>query len=117
MTDIIEFTGDLGLTPFDPAAYLTSDAAQAALLADASESGDAAYIKHALAIVARAQGMTKVAAEIGMPRQQLHRALAAKGNPTLDTLAKVTHALGFRLRIEPIDAHGGPLAKPAKAAA
>ncbi len=38
-----------------------------------------------------------MAAETGVKRQQLYRALSEDGNPTLETLTKVISALGFRL--------------------
>jgi len=41
--------------------------------------------------------MSGLAAETGVKRQQLYRALSADGNPTLETLTKVVKALGFRL--------------------
>jgi len=46
---------------FDPAAYLDSDMARAAYLTEAFETGDVAFIADALGVVARAQGMTRVA--------------------------------------------------------
>lgn len=44
--------------PFDPAQYLTSPEAQAELLSDALETGDAGYIANALGVIARARGMS-----------------------------------------------------------
>ena len=44
--------------------------------------------------------MWGLAAEIGVKRQQLYRALSEEGNPTLETLTKVIGALGFRLSVE-----------------
>ena len=43
--------------------------------------------------------MAGIAAETGVARQQLYRALSENGNPTLDTLTKVMAALGFRLSV------------------
>ena len=53
-------------------------------------------------VVARAHGMTQVERDTGMKRQALYRALSTKGNPTLDTLLKVTRALGLKVTIEPV---------------
>jgi probable addiction module antidote protein len=47
------------LTIYDPAAALIDDEEIAVFMADASESGDAGYIAHALGIVARAKQMTR----------------------------------------------------------
>ena len=86
--------------PVELAPYYESEAAQEELLNDALATGHAGYIANALGIVARARGMAGLAAEIGVKRQQLYRALSEDGNPTLETLTKVIGALGFRLSVE-----------------
>jgi probable addiction module antidote protein len=88
------------LTRFDAADYLTEADDQADLLADALATGDAHVIAQAIGIVARAHGMTELAKETGMKRQQLYRALGPDGNPTLGTMLKLLPALGLRMRIE-----------------
>jgi probable addiction module antidote protein len=89
------------LTRFDAAEHLTDPEDQAELIADAIASGDAGYISHALGVIARAHGMTQVERDTGMKRQALYRALSKEGNPTLETLLKVTKALGLKVSIEP----------------
>lgn len=86
--------------PVDLAPYYDSAAAQAELLNDALATGHAGYIANALGIVARARGMSGLATETGVKRQQLYRALSQDGNPTLETLLKVLGALGLRLKVE-----------------
>ncbi|WP_324698764.1 MULTISPECIES: addiction module antidote protein [Novosphingobium] len=88
------------LTRFDAAEHLTEPSDQAELLADAVATGDASVIASAIGIVARAHGMTDLARETGMKRQQLYRAFGPDGNPTLETMVKVLPALGLRMRIE-----------------
>jgi probable addiction module antidote protein len=66
-------------------------------LNDALATGHAGYIANALGVIARARGMSGLASDIGVKRQQLYRTLSEDGNPTLDTLTKVVTALGFRL--------------------
>jgi probable addiction module antidote protein len=46
-------------------------------------------------------GLAMVAAEAGISREALYRALSPKGNPTLKTLAAVLKTLGPRLSVEP----------------
>jgi probable addiction module antidote protein len=87
------------LSNFDAAKYFTDPEGQAELLTDAFDTGDATYIKNALNTVARARGMTQVERDTGIKRQQLYRALSEAGNPTLDTLLKLTAALGFHISI------------------
>lgn len=88
--------------PFDAAEYLDTPESQAELLADAFESGDAAYIAQALGTVARARGMTELAREAGLTRQGLYKALSDQGDPRLSTLLGVAKALGYRLTVQPV---------------
>jgi probable addiction module antidote protein len=56
----------------------------------------------ALRTVAEAYGgLGQVAAEAGISRESLYRALSPKGNPTLKTLLAVLKTVGMRLSIEP----------------
>ena len=86
--------------PFDAAKYITSDEDQVDLITDALESGHAGYIAAALGTVAKARGMTEVATQAGLNRQALYAALREGGNPTLDTVLKVVHALGLELTVK-----------------
>jgi probable addiction module antidote protein len=82
---------------FDLADLLKTDAAIEVFLADAFETGDSAHIANAIGTVARAKGMTKVAKETGLAREQLYRSLSENGNPTLETTLAVLKSLGFQL--------------------
>jgi probable addiction module antidote protein len=56
----------------------------------------------ALRTVAEAYGgLAAVAAEAGISRESLYRALSPKGNPTLRTLLAVLKSVGMRLSVEP----------------
>ena len=46
-------------------------------------------------------GLGVVAAEAGISRESLYRALSPKGNPTLKTLLAVLKTVGLRLFVEP----------------
>lgn len=55
----------------------------------------------ALRTVAEAYGgLRAVAAEAGITRESLYRALSPKGNPTLKTLLAVVRTVGLRLSVE-----------------
>jgi probable addiction module antidote protein len=55
----------------------------------------------ALRAVAEAYGgLAAVAAEAGISRESLYRALSPKGNPTLKTLIAVLKAVGLRLSVK-----------------
>ena len=85
------------LTAYDPAGDLTSDQAIAVFMAEAFESNDAAYVAHALGVVARAKGMAQIAKQTGLSREQLYRSFSENGNPTLRTTLAVMKALGIEL--------------------
>ena len=86
---------------FDAAEYLDGPEAISAYLADAFASNDIAEIADALGIAARARGMSRLAEETGLNRQQLYRTLSVGGRPELGTVLKVADALGFRLELVP----------------
>lgn len=87
----------LKTTAYDPAEDLTSDAAVAVFMAEAFATEDAGYIAHALGVVARAKGMTQIATQTGLSREQLYRSFSGDGNPTLKTTIAVMKALGMTL--------------------
>jgi len=86
---------------FDAAEFLDDEASQAELLADAFETGNAAYIANALGVVARARGMTSIARDAGVTREALYKALSETGDPKLSTLLGVMKALGVKLSAMP----------------
>lgn len=86
---------------YDPAAALDNEEAIATFLADALETGDVAFIAKAMGVIARAKGMTALANETGLSREQLYRSFSEQGNPTLKTLLTVTRALGVDLTARP----------------
>lgn len=71
---------------YDPAQALGGPEAIAVFLADALDTGDAANIAKAMEVVARAKGMTELAKETGLAREQLYKSLSERGNPTLKTM-------------------------------
>lgn len=60
-------------------------------------NGDAAFIAKALGDIARARGMAQVAADSGLSRESLYKALSGERVPSFDTILKVTRALGVKL--------------------
>jgi probable addiction module antidote protein len=85
--------------PWDSAEQLDTPEEIAAYLEAAFEEGDPAFFTHALGIVARAKGMSKIAEEAGVTREALYKALSSTGDPRLSTLLGVVKALGLRLAI------------------
>ncbi len=85
------------LTTYDLAEDLTSEKAIAIFMAEAFATEDAGYIAHALGVVARAKGMSEIASQTGLSREQLYRSFSERGNPTLKTTIAVMKALGIEL--------------------
>ncbi len=85
------------LSAYDPAEDLGSDKAIAIFMAEALQTNDAAYIAHAVGVVARAKGMAQIAEQTGLSREQLYRSFSQRGNPTLKTTLAVMGALGVQL--------------------
>ena len=86
---------------YDPAQALDGPEAIAVFIADALDTGDAAYIAKAMGVVARAKGMTELSKETGLAREQLYKSFSEHGNPTLKTMLVVMRALGVDLTARP----------------
>jgi probable addiction module antidote protein len=85
--------------PYDSAEYLKTEEDIANYLEAVFEIGDPALVVHALGVVARAKGMSGIAKKAGLGRESLYKALSKGGNPKIDTVLKVVHALGLKLKI------------------
>lgn len=78
------------------------DPKEAALfLSAAAEEDDPVVILDALAIVARALGVSKTAKKASLSRMGLYKTLSKKGNPEFRTLLAVLSATGLRLSFRP----------------
>lgn len=89
-------------TRFDAAEYLDTPELQAEYISVALETGDAAFVRDAIGIVARARGMSKVARAAGLNRESLYKALGDTGNPEFGTMLGVLRALGLQLAARPV---------------
>ena len=78
------------------------------------ESDAAFYIGLRRAVQARENGFTWLAAQTGLGRESLYRALSAEGNPSFRTIRRVMRALGAD---EGILAHTKPITKSARKSA
>jgi probable addiction module antidote protein len=85
----------LKTTLWDPSEYLESPESIAAYLEAAFEDGDPSLIAAALGDIARAMGMTQLAAKAGVTREALYKALSPTGDPRLSTFLGVMKALGW----------------------
>lgn len=71
-------------------------------LEEALEAGDTEAFKLAIRHVAEARsgGIAGLAREAGLNRETLYRTLSKRGNPTLETLSRLLHALGLRVAVQ-----------------
>jgi len=94
----------IATTRFDAAEYLDTAERQAAYITAALETGDLAFVRDALSLVARARGMAQIAKTADLNRESLYKALGESGNPELGTVLRVLQALGLTLTAHPIEA-------------
>jgi probable addiction module antidote protein len=69
----------------------------AAALADPNPGAFLAAVGH----VAKARGMSAIAARAGLGRESLYQAFAPGAKPRYDTVLKVLHNLGVKLTVSP----------------
>ena len=82
---------------YDTADTLKTDEDIVAYLEACAEENDPALMAHALGAIARARNMSQLARDTGLTREGLYKALSGDGNPSLATVMKVAHALGFQV--------------------
>jgi probable addiction module antidote protein len=87
-------------TRFDPAIHLHSDDAVQIFLAEAFDTGDAAFIADVLALVVRCRGMDTIAGEAGLTRAELDTALAAGEHISLALVLKILAVLRVSIGIK-----------------
>nr|WP_294553216.1 addiction module antidote protein [uncultured Rhodopila sp.] len=95
---------DSTLSRFDAAEYLDSPAARADYVSAALETGDMPFILDAINVIARAEGMTRVADAASVGMTSLYKTLQPGGNPEFETILRVLAAVGVRLAALPADA-------------
>jgi probable addiction module antidote protein len=89
---------------FDAADYLDNDVVIAEYLNAALEDENPNVFLQAIADVAKARGMTKLAKDTGLGRESLYKALAPGAKPRYDTIIKLVRALGVELHTTPVHA-------------
>ncbi len=91
----------LGLAPFDASDYLDSEGTIAEYLTAALENPDPDAFLVAVRDVAKARGITRVAADAGLGRESLYKALKPGAQPRFETVRRLLGALGVKLDIVP----------------
>jgi probable addiction module antidote protein len=97
----------LELAPFDASDYLHSEEVIAEYLATALEDPDPNAFLAAVCDVAKARGMTQVAADAGLGRESLYKTLRPGAQPRFDTVRRLLTALNVRLDVVAAGEEGG----------
>ena len=67
----------------------------------AFEEGNLEDIKNVLVAIAKSEGMTKIAKDLGVGRESLYKSLSSEGNPSFATVMNLISNLGLCLTIKP----------------
>lgn len=78
------------LDPVEAAEYLNA----------ALEDGSQEVFLMALKDIANAKGISEIARETKLNRENLYRILSTQGNPKLKSLSSVLHSVGLKLSVE-----------------
>jgi probable addiction module antidote protein len=89
----------LGVAPVDASQYLDNEEVIAEYLGAALEDRNPDVFLQAVADVAKARGISKLAKDAGLGRESLYKALAPGGKIRYDTVRKLLDSLGLRLTV------------------
>ncbi|EHM4620390.1 putative addiction module antidote protein [Salmonella enterica] len=85
------------LKNFDVVEFLEDEEDIQEYLNAAIEEDDVKYLFKALGNIARARNMSQLSKEVGMSREGIYKALSGEGNPSFQTVSKITKALGLKI--------------------
>lgn len=89
---------------FDVSDYLDNEVVIAEYLNVALEDENPDVFLMAIADVAKARGISKLAKDAGLGRESLYKALSPGAKPRYDTVLKLLRALGVELHTSPTNA-------------
>ena len=93
-----------GTSIYEASRFLDSPETISAYLAQSMKSQDPQVLMKALAEVAKAQGVNKVAESAGVNRESLYKTLKGGSKTRYETIQKLMLALGVELTVQPIAA-------------
>ena len=88
------------IKPFDASSYLDNEKVIAEYLSAALEDSNPNVFLSAVADVAKARGIAKVAKDAGLGRESLYKALAPGAKVRYETVRKLVESLGVRLTVK-----------------
>ena len=92
----------LHVTPFDVSDYLDNEELIAEYLTVALDDSDPDAFLAAVNDVAKARGLSTVAAVAGLGRESLYKTLRPGAKPRFETVRRLLDALGVKLGVEPV---------------
>ncbi|WP_448654285.1 addiction module antidote protein [Pseudomonas fluorescens] len=104
-----------GTSVYEASRFLDSPEVISAYLAQSMKAQDPQVFMKALAEVAKAQGVNKVAEAAGVNRESLYKTLKGGSKTRYETIQKLMLALGVELTVQPIAINQAGRAKPAVA--
>ncbi|WPN96590.1 addiction module antidote protein [Pseudomonas sp. MUP55] len=104
-----------GTSVYEASRFLDDPEAISAYLAHSMEAQDPHILMKALAEVAKAQGVNKVAEAAGVNRESLYKTLKGGSKTRYETVQKLMAALGVELTVRPLVRKKASVAKPVAA--
>lgn len=104
-----------GTLVYEASRFLDSPEVISAYLAQSMKAQDPQIFMKALAEVAKAQGVNKVAEAAGVNRESLYKTLKGGSKTRYETIQKLMLALGVELTVQPIAVNQATRAKPVAA--
>ena len=86
------------LTNFDIAHYLDSKEMIAEYLSQVLSEGDMDELLAAIGNIAKAKGMTQIVKDTGLGRESLYKPFSEGSKPKFETVMKVLHSFGVKLK-------------------
>jgi probable addiction module antidote protein len=81
--------------------YLDSEKSIAAYLQAAVAENDPSALVSAIGDIARARGINKMAADMGVNRESLYKSLSGRTKPQFDTIYNAIDTLGLEIHFKP----------------
>ena len=86
------------LTTYDIAQYLDNKEMIAEYLSQVLADGDMEELLEAIGNIAKAKGISQIAADTGLGRESLYKTFQAGAKPRFETVMKVLHSLGVNIK-------------------
>ena len=70
-----------------------------------AQDGNTPALLSSLRIISRVKGVSEISRETGISRNGIQKALSEEGNPKLENINAIMHAMGYRLvpqKLEPV---------------